>query len=107
MDIKFKCVNNFKLVSLTEREHFVRDRNPPGGTLTGLIVSKPYNKILFSCIRQIVSHVKNRFYGSDALCPTGPGLLGIFFSEILRGLLMSRFFQLEIFGGLKDTLTCV
>ena len=81
MDIKFKCVNNFKLISLTEKEHFVRDRDPPGGTLTGLIVCKPGNVILFNCIRQIVKNVQNKFYGDDALCPTGPGLLGLFFSK--------------------------
>ena len=81
MDIKFGCVNNFRLITLTEKEHFVRDRDPPGGTLTGLIVCKPNNLILFNCIRQIVKNVQNKFYGNDALCPTGPGLLGLFFSK--------------------------
>jgi mannosyltransferase OCH1-like enzyme len=81
MDIKFGCVNNFRLISLTEKEHFVRDRDPPGGTLNGLIVCKPGNIILFNCIRQIVNNVKNKFYGEGALCPTGPGLLGLFFSK--------------------------
>ena len=81
MDIKFGCVNNFRLISLTEKEHFVRDRDPPGGTLTGLIVCKPGNIILFNCIRHIVNNVKNKFYGEGALCPTGPGLLGLFSSK--------------------------
>ena len=81
MDIKFQCVNNFKLISLTEQEHFVRDRDPPGGTLTGLIVCKPGNGILFNCIRQIVNNVQTKFYGENALCPTGPNLLGLFSSK--------------------------
>jgi hypothetical protein len=74
-------VNNFKLIALTEQEHFVRDRDPPGGTLTGLIVCKPGNSILFNCIRKIVSNVQTKFYGDNALCPTGPNLLGLFSSK--------------------------
>ena len=84
MDIKFECFNNFKLVSLTESEHFVRDRDPPGGTLTGLIITKPGNLILLNCIRQIVSNVKNKYYGIDALSPTGPGLLGMYFTKFQK-----------------------
>jgi mannosyltransferase OCH1-like enzyme len=80
IDIKFGCVNNFKLISLTEKEYFVRDRDPPGGTLTGLIACKPGNVILFSCISFILQNVKYKFYGKDSLCPTGPGLLGRFFT---------------------------
>ena len=81
IDIKIGCVNNFKLISLTEKEHFVRDRDPPGGTLNGLIICKPGNLIMFSCISLIVNNVKNKFYGKDALSPTGPGLLGRFFTK--------------------------
>ena len=81
IDIKFGCVNNFKIISLTEKEYFVRDRDPPGGTLNGLIVCKPGNIILLNCICHIVKNVKNKFYGDDALCPTGPGLLGLFSSK--------------------------
>jgi mannosyltransferase OCH1-like enzyme len=102
MDIKFKCVNNFKLIALTEGEHFVRDlESSGGGTLTGLIVSKPYNKILFSCIRQIVNHVKNRFYGRDALCPTGPNLLGVYFSEMQKRKMEMYFADATISGERK------
>ena len=32
------------------------------------------------CINKIVDNVKNRYYGSNPLSPTGPGLLGSFFS---------------------------
>ena len=78
-DIKFYCVNGFKLIALTEQEYFVRDRE--GGTLTGLIAVKPKNEILKKCIRQIVENVKNRYYGNTCLYPTGPGLLGKYFTK--------------------------
>jgi mannosyltransferase OCH1-like enzyme len=78
-DIKFKCLNGFKLISLTEKEYFVRDR-PEDCVLTGLIVALPKNEILLKCIKQIVVNVKNRYYGNSSLDPTGPGLLGHFFS---------------------------
>ncbi len=81
MDIKFKCINNFKFIALTESEHFVRDIDPPAGTLTGLMVCKPGNLILFHCIRRIVDNVNKNFYGVNALCPTGPALLGEYFTK--------------------------
>jgi mannosyltransferase OCH1-like enzyme len=91
MDIKFQCVNNFRLIALTEQEHFVRDRDPPGGTLTGLMVCKPDNPILFNCIRQIVRNVQTKFYGDSALSPTGPNLLGLFFSKIEKKMMPMYF----------------
>ena len=80
MDIKYKCVNNFKLIALTEKEYFVRDR-PINMTYTALIVVKPQNPIMLKCINQIVSNVRNKYYGKSALDPTGPGLLGTCFSK--------------------------
>lgn len=79
MDIKYKCVNNFKLIALTEKEYFVRDR-PKHMTYTALIAVKPENPIMLKCIRKIVENVKKKYYGFCSLCPTGPGLLGSFFS---------------------------
>ena len=80
MDIKYKCVNNFKLIALTEKEYFVRDR-PINMTYTALIVVKPKNPIMLKCINKIVSNVNQKHYGANALDPTGPGLLGTFFSK--------------------------
>jgi mannosyltransferase OCH1-like enzyme len=79
LDIKFKCMNGFKFIYLTGKEHFVRDR-PEDCVLNGLIIALPKNEILLKCINQIVENVKNRYYGNDWLYPTGPGLLGHFFS---------------------------
>jgi len=80
MDIKYSCVNGFKFLDLTEKEYFVRDHEPKN-TYTALIVSLPGNQILFKCIRQIVENVKNKYYGDWVLDPTGPALLGKFFTQ--------------------------
>jgi mannosyltransferase OCH1-like enzyme len=79
MDIKYQCVNNFKLISLTDKEYFVRDR-PTQTVYTALIVAQPRNPILLQCINQIVENVNNKYYGLNALYPTGPGLLGSLFT---------------------------
>ena len=78
MDIKFKCVNNFKFIALTEQEHFVRDIQE-NCIYTAIIVTLPRNEIMRKCIYQIVSNVKNKYYGYNCLEPTGTGLLGKYF----------------------------
>jgi mannosyltransferase OCH1-like enzyme len=83
MDIKYRCVNNFKFISLTEEEHFVRDR-PENCIYTALIVTLPKNEIMKKCIYQIVENVKNKYYGINPLDPTGPGLLGSYFTTSER-----------------------
>jgi mannosyltransferase OCH1-like enzyme len=80
MDIKYRCVNNFKFIALTEEEHFVRDYNV-NNVYTALIVTLPKNEIMRKCIYQIVENVKNKYYGNDVLDPTGPGLLSKFFTK--------------------------
>jgi len=78
-DIKFSCANNFKFIALTEQVHFIRDMQE-NCVLTGLLVTLPKNQILLNCITQIVLNVENRFYGENPLYPTGPGLLGRYFT---------------------------
>ena len=80
MDIKYQNVNGFKFISLTEKEHFVRDR-PKNCIYNALLVSLPNNEILLKCINNIVDNVKNKYYGDDSLHPTGPRLLGSFFKD--------------------------
>jgi mannosyltransferase OCH1-like enzyme len=92
LDIKFKCMNGFKFISLTEKEYFVRDI-PESCVLNGLIVALPKNEILIKCINQIVVNVKNSYYGNDYLHPTGPRLLGGFFSGQQRNNLELYFQQ--------------
>jgi len=80
-DIKLNCINNFKFIALTEKEHLVLDM--PGrwkedalGFYNALLVAKPKNKLLLRCINKISNNVKNKYYGFNALYPTGPGLFG-------------------------------
>ena len=75
MDVKMCCVNGFKLIELTEKEHYVKDRHP--NTIYNALMScRRGNIFLFKSIRQIVENVKNKYYGHDPLHPTGPALLG-------------------------------
>ena len=93
LDCKYKCINGFKLITLTDQEHFCEDRfkkviaNIPMDKRTfipiynAIIVSPPKNNKLLAVIYQIVDNVKNKYYGYTALYPTGPALLGLIFNE--------------------------
>jgi len=89
-DIKLNCINNFKFIALTEKEHLVLDR--PGfwkdekasGFYNALIVAKPKNKLLLRCINKISENVKNKYYGFNNLYPSGPGLLGEQYIKMIR-----------------------
>jgi hypothetical protein len=74
LDIKLKCINNFRLIELTEAEHLVKDRWNCG-IYNALLVCKSGNEILLNAINRIVENVKNNFYGESPLHPTGPSLL--------------------------------
>jgi hypothetical protein len=96
MDIKYRCVNGFKFIALTEKEHFVRDYNI-NDTYTALIVTLPRNEILHKCIRQIVENVKNKYYGNGCLDPTGPGLLAKYFTQENRN-------SMEMYHSLVESI---
>ena len=101
LDIKFKCINGFKLIELTDKEYFVKDR--PGfadkinGIYNAYMVCKAKNKILYKCIYQIVENVKNKYYGKNCLYPTGPALICNYFSDekILEQQLRFDIFDIE------------
>jgi len=81
LDIKYECHNNFKLVTLLDKPHYVLDRKEyaePGSVLVynGFMVSPAKNPVLKKCIEEIIKHVENREFGYNPLYPTGPGLLG-------------------------------
>jgi mannosyltransferase OCH1-like enzyme len=89
IDIKLNCINNFKFIALTEKEHFVLDR--PGhwkegeiGLHNALLVAKPKNNLLLRFINKINKNVKNKNYDFTELYPTGPGLLGEEYIKMLR-----------------------
>mgnify|MGYP006267514799 CR=1 FL=1 len=78
LDIKYKCVNGFKLLELTDDEYFVKDlyeTNNRKAVYNAFIVAYPGNAILEKSIRKIVEHVRSRFYGSCPLDVTGPTMM--------------------------------
>jgi mannosyltransferase OCH1-like enzyme len=80
LDIKYIPINNFKLINLTEAEHWVLDADK-NGIYNALMVCQPKNTILLAAINKIVENVENKFYGTSSLEPTGPKLLSIFFTN--------------------------
>jgi mannosyltransferase OCH1-like enzyme len=88
LDIKYRCVNDFRLIDLTENEYFVKDMDCSGkGVYNALMVSKPKNPKYLQFINRLVQNVKDRFYGEESLSVTGPNMLKQFFSvEEIDGL---------------------
>jgi mannosyltransferase OCH1-like enzyme len=76
LDIKLNCINGFKLIELTEKNHFVKDRQPPLSIYNALLACQKNHPFLLMAINQIVQNVKNKFYGNNPLYPTGPQMLG-------------------------------
>jgi mannosyltransferase OCH1-like enzyme len=86
IDIKFRCVNGFKLIALTEQEDWVQANIPvfKEYVCNGILICKPGNKILKKCINKIVYNCKKEYYGKNCLWPTGPGLLGSYFKQNVK-----------------------
>jgi mannosyltransferase OCH1-like enzyme len=80
LDIKYMPLNNFRFITMMEKEHWVLDVDKYG-IYNALMVCKPENEILLKAINQIVENVKNKYYGNNFLEPTGPQLLSCFFSN--------------------------
>lgn len=74
LDIKYIPHNGFRFISLTEKEHLVLDIDGVN-IYNALMVTKPNNETLLKAIYKIVDNVKNKFYGTSCLQPTGPVLL--------------------------------
>jgi len=80
LDIKYRPINQFKFINLTEKEHWILDADG-NGIYNALIVAKPGNEILRRAIEKVVENVRNRYYGGSCLDPTGPQMLSYFFSH--------------------------
>jgi mannosyltransferase OCH1-like enzyme len=80
LDIKYKPVNGFKFINLSEKEHWVLDHDK-FGIYNALMVCKPGNHILLKAINQIVENVNTNYFGNHPLNPTGPLLLSNYFNE--------------------------
>jgi mannosyltransferase OCH1-like enzyme len=86
LDIKFNCVNGFKLIALTEKERFPTDvilteypSEPNKAVYNGFMMSLPGNNKLLNAIQQIVINTKINYYGYSPLDITGPVMFGKFF----------------------------
>jgi mannosyltransferase OCH1-like enzyme len=78
LDIKYKCMNGFKLITLTDNEYFVKDRYiglGKHGIYNAFMICKSGNKQMIQCINQIVKNVKIRDYCTNPLEVSGPLLL--------------------------------
>lgn len=82
MDIKYKCINGFKLIEMVSEEHFVRDEYNDLNlrVYNAFIVCEPGNRIILKCIQKVVENVRNKFYGRNALEVTGPSMMVEFFT---------------------------
>jgi hypothetical protein len=87
-DIKFQPFNGFKYETLlNENESFFTNDVDFGregeydGIFNAFFGSAPKNPKLGLCINEIVENVKSRFYGKNAVCPTGPCLMKKFFEK--------------------------
>lgn len=85
MDVKLSCINGFKLIELCETEHYVLDKydfNIPTPIYNALMVCKKNNPFLLEAIYKVVKNVERKYYGFNALCPTGPGMLSEIIQEV-------------------------
>jgi hypothetical protein len=92
LDIKYHCSNGFKLIELTDKEYFVKDRCycDIQGIYNALLICMPGNKILYNSIKLIVENVKNDIYGNCNLSVTGPhNLIQFFDKEYFQNLEMN------------------
>lgn len=94
LDIKYEPVNNFKFISLVDKEYYVKEYENNGwdyvnnnpkylsdAIYNGFMIVKPNNDRFLKIINAICDNVKNNFYGIRPTHPTGPTLFRNFFSQ--------------------------
>jgi hypothetical protein len=102
LDIKYRCVNHFKLIQLTDKEYWVKDRKMDiDGIYQALMVTYPNNNILKQAIQKIIEYCRYNVYSLNALAISGPTLLGTIFNEIEINRLILTF---GCGGIIKDTI---
>jgi hypothetical protein len=78
LDIKFKCVDNFRLTHLLFEEHYSHSYGLKStGLSNGLLVCKPNNKLLLNAISYSIYIIKNKLNGKYYNSIVGPVILGI------------------------------
>lgn len=98
LDIKYDIKNGFSFNELSPyKEYFVLERpgfweNNSYGIYNALMICHPKNPVLLKCINKIAENVENKYYGINALYPTGPGLLGnMYFKKPIKNSAIQEF----------------
>jgi mannosyltransferase OCH1-like enzyme len=82
LDVKYYCINDFKLILLCDKEYFCKDFiGSYYGIYNAILICKPKNKILYKCIKQSVKNIENKKYFTIGLCISGPLMMKQFFNE--------------------------
>lgn len=106
LDIKYQCVDGFKLIDIMDKERFVFERPnfwKPNcyGIYNAFIIAKPNNPIFLECIKHIVKNTQNNYYGYNELYPTGPGLLGeLYFVNIKNN--YRKIYDFDLFYNIEN-----
>jgi hypothetical protein len=81
LDCKYYCINDFKMIYLTDKEYFCRDVDISfDGIYNAILICKPKNSVLRKSIDTFVKNTQNRYYGSIPLC-VGPLMMKEFFTQ--------------------------
>ena len=75
LDVKFKCIGDFRLTELLASEHYSAEITPLRIS-NGLMVCYANNHLLLEAIEQIVKNVSENYYGETQYDISGPSLVG-------------------------------
>lgn len=82
LDVKYYCINDFKLILLCDKDYFCKDFiESYYGIYNAILICKPKNEILYKCIKQCIKNIENKKYFSTGLCITGPLMMKQYFNK--------------------------
>jgi mannosyltransferase OCH1-like enzyme len=120
LDIKFECVNDFKLYDIVKNgeEIFVKEYEKYGWdyvnnnpiisnhvVCNGFMVAKPKNHIFLNMIYKICENVESKFYGSIPTHPTGPRLFWEYFTPHEFNNIKYVYFEVDKVGYIREINT--
>lgn len=114
LDIKFQCENGFKfadLINLNNNSFFAREylgvqTNISSEVVyTGFMITQPNNELFLKCIRKICENVASKYYGTQHTEPTGPFLVGSFFTSQQKSDMEYAYYEKEGIGYISNIKT--